>query len=92
MRDWTESLRMWRLWLALGHEDIRDRDRRSSIGVAWVMLSFALFVGIKVLIFGQVSTTPRVEFGLFVTIGLAQWSFINTMVLDGCNAYIHSRP
>lgn len=89
--DWKRALSMWRLWVALGHEDIVDRYRRSLLGTAWVVLSFALFVGVKVSVFGQLAQVSSVEFGLFVTVGFALWSFISAMLIDGCGAYIHSR-
>lgn len=82
---------MWRLWIALGHEDIVDRYRRSLLGAAWVVLSFALFVAVKVSVFGQMARVPAAEFGLFVTLGFGLWSFMSSMLLDGCAAYIHSR-
>ena len=53
--DWKRALSMWRLWVALGHEDIVDRYRRSLLGTAWVVLSFALFVGVKLSVFGQLA-------------------------------------
>lgn len=89
--DWKRALSMWRFWIALGHEDIVDRYRRSLIGAAWVILSFALFVIVKVSVFGQMAAVPVVEFGLFVTLGFGLWSFISAMLLDGCAAFIHSR-
>jgi len=90
--DWTRALSMWRLWIALGHEDILERYRRSALGVAWVVLSFALFVAVKVSVFGQMAAVPVAEFGLFVTLGFGLWTFISAMVLDGCSAFIHARP
>lgn len=90
-RDWLASLRMWRLWTALGREDILDRYRRSSIGMLWITLSFAAFVAVKVSVFGQMTTMPATEFGLFVTIGFGVWTFVNAMVLEACTAFVHSR-
>lgn len=89
--DWTRALSMWRLWIALGHEDLLDRYRRTSIGLGWIVLSFAMFVAVKVLVFGQMASVSAAEFGLFVTIGFGLWTFISAMVLDGCTAFIHAR-
>lgn len=89
--DWWRALRMWRLWTALGHEDLLDRYRRTSLGLGWIVLSFALFVAVKVLVFGQMAAVPAAEFGLFVTIGFGLWTFISAMVLDGCTAFLHAR-
>lgn len=89
-RDWTRALRLWRLWTALGTEDLSDRYRRTLFGVSWVVTSFAVFVGVKVLVFGQMSPASFGEFALFVTIGFGLWSYISTMVLDCCSAYATS--
>lgn len=89
--DWSRALRMWRLWLALGHEDLLDRYRRTTIGLGWIVLSFALFVAVKVAVFGQMAAVSATEFGLFVTIGFGLWTFISAMVLDGCTAFLHAR-
>ena len=89
--DWKRALGMWRLWVALGHEDLLDRYRRTAFGLGWIIVSFALFVGVKVVVFGQMAGVTAREFGLFVTIGFGLWSFISAMVLDGCTAFLHAR-
>lgn len=90
LQDWIKAISMWRLWIALGTEDLSDRYRRTLFGISWVVTSFALFVFVKILIFGQMTTVPLGEFALFVTIGFGLWSFINSMVLDCCVAYTAS--
>lgn len=90
LRDWISAFRMWRLWTALGMEDLADRYRRTLLGISWVVASFALFVFVKVVVFGQMTSVPLGEFAMFVTIGFGLWSFINTTVLDCCTAYTAS--
>ena len=91
LSDWKRGLAMWRLWVALGAEDITDRYRRTLFGAFWVAGSFALFVSVKVTIFGQMAGVSTVEFGLFVTLGFGLWTFASSMVLDACTAFIHAR-
>ena len=81
---------MWRLWTTLGFEDLSDRYRRTLFGISWVVTSFAVFVGVKILVFGQMATVSLAEFALFVTIGFGLWTFISTVIVDACVAYIHS--
>lgn len=81
---------MWRLWTALGTEDLSDRYRRTIFGISWVITSFAVFVFVKIIVFGQMTTVSLAEFAMFVTIGFGLWSFINSMVLDCCVAYTGS--
>jgi ABC-type polysaccharide/polyol phosphate export permease len=80
------------LWTNLALEDLRDRYRRTVFGLAWIVASFALFVLVKVLIFGQLTSASTAEFGIFVTIGFGLWAYINSMVVDACTAYMHARP
>ncbi|HEU4991368.1 MAG TPA: ABC transporter permease [Luteimonas sp.] len=91
-RDWLEAFRRHPLWCALALEDLRDRYRRTSLGLAWVVLSFGAFVIVKVTIFGQLSTASPAEFAMFVIIGFGLWTHISSLVLDSCTAYIHARP
>lgn len=90
--DWTKSIRRAPLWANLAVEDLRDRYRRTMFGLLWVVISFALFIAVKVFIFGQLTAVPMAEFGLFVSIGFGLWTFINAVVMDGCSAYMHARP
>lgn len=91
LADWADAVRAPALWINLAAEDLRDRYRRTVLGVAWIAISFALFVGVKVLVFGQMSAASTREFAIFVTIGFGAWSFISSMVTDACGAYLHSR-
>src|SRR5690606_19100286 len=89
--EWMMALRLAPLWTNLAWEDLLDRYRRTALGVSWILLSFALFVAVKVLVFGQMVSAPQIEFGLFVTLGFGLWNYINAMVVEGCTAYIHAR-
>lgn len=91
-RDWDRALRLYPLWTSLAMEDLRDRYRRTFLGLLWIVFSFALFVLVKILIFGQLTTVSTAEFGIFVTLGFGLWSYINSAVIDGCTAYMHARP
>lgn len=89
-QDWLKALRMWRLWTALGMEDLSDRYRRTIFGISWVVGSFAIFVLVKVMVFGQMTSASFSEFAMFVALGFGLWSFISTTVLDCCTAYSSS--
>jgi len=91
LQDWSRSLSLHALWTNLALEDLRDRYRRTVLGLAWIVFSFALFVAVKVLVFGPLNPASAFEFGVFVTLGFGLWTFINAMVMDACTAYMHSR-
>jgi ABC-type polysaccharide/polyol phosphate export permease len=90
--DWTRSARLASLCLNLAVEDLRDRYRRTMLGLLWIVASFALFVLVKVLVFGQMTAVSTSEFGLYVALGFGLWSHINSMAIEACTAYTHARP
>lgn len=91
IREWATAIGMWRLWIALGTEDLIDRYRKTFVGIFWVAISFGVFVLVKVTIFGQMTKASLEEFTLYVTIGFGLWTFISSMVIDGCLVYSRSR-
>ena len=91
-RDWTRALQLAPLWTSLAVEDLHDRYRRTVFGLLWIVLSFALFVVVKIVVFGQLTTASTAEFGIFVTLGFGLWTYMNAMVMDACAAFMHARP
>lgn len=88
--DWLKAARMWRLWSALGFEDLIERYRRSYLGVTWLVASFALFILVYMLVFGQGSGLSTADYTLYVTIGFGLWSFMASVVGESCTAYTGS--
>ena len=54
-QDWSKSARLVPLWSNLALEDLRDRYRRTVLGLTWIIASFGLFVAVKVFVFGQLT-------------------------------------
>ncbi len=88
--DVLQGLLMWPLWTALAWEDLKQRYTRTLFGVAWVLLSFGLFVGVKVVIFGQLSEAEEVSFTIFLCAGFLIWQFINGVIGDGSSVFVSS--
>ena len=40
-QDWSRSFSLHALWTNLALEDLRDRYRRTALGLAWIVFSFA---------------------------------------------------
>jgi ABC-type polysaccharide/polyol phosphate export permease len=89
-RDWLAAARMWRLWTALGYEDLTERYRRSVFGITWLVASFAAFILVYTLVFGHVSELSAADYTLYVMIGFGAWNFIAGIVAEGCTAYTGS--
>ena len=80
------------LWSRLAVTDIQQTYRRSVLGMAWIALSFGLFIAVKILIFGSFATVDRRTFAIWLGIGFWIWVFLIDAVVGGCNSFIASRP
>ncbi len=90
LKDLSTGAKDWRLWSALAKEDLAQRYRRTLIGVAWVAITFGLFIGAKVVVFGNIMQVPMGEYSLYVTLGFLAWQFISASVTDGCGVFANS--
>tara|TARA_R110002072_G_scaffold86305_1_gene194826 strand:- start:421 stop:1272 length:852 start_codon:yes stop_codon:yes gene_type:complete len=89
-RDIVAGFARRELWIALAHDDMRQRFRRTLFGLAWLTISYAVFVAAKVAIFGQLISSPIEWFAVYVTVGFLAWQFMNSVVTDSCTAFINS--
>ena len=86
--DLIGGLMRWRLWSALAMEDLKQTYRRSLIGVAWVSLSFTVFVLVKILIFGSMVRGREIEyFGAYLLLGFFVWQFLSQIVTSAPNVF-----
>jgi len=90
LKDLKNGGKDWRLWSALAQEDLAQRYRRTLIGIAWITITFGLFIGAKVLIFGNIMKVPMAEYSVYVTLGFLAWQFISAGVTDGCGVFVNS--
>ncbi|PQA88556.1 ABC transporter permease [Hyphococcus luteus] len=86
LADISQSVSEANLWISLALEDIRNSYRRSYLGLVWVLVSFAVFLGIKVLIFLPLGGGDVRSFAPYVALGFLAWSFIASAVGEGCSA------
>lgn len=72
------------IWRALAVEDVRQRYRRSVLGIGWIFISFALMVGTLFVIFAGTSPVyTRIEYTAYLATGLVTWNLIMTSVTRG---------
>lgn len=88
LKDLRGGFAKMHLARALAVEDIRARYMRSVLGVGWVFISFAVFVGVKVVIFTPLAQEGVGFFAPYVAIGFFAWSFIYAAIIDGCASFI----
>lgn len=89
--DITAGLGRMDLALALAWEDLKDRYRRSYIGLVWIILSFLAFILVKSLIFSGLFDTPGYDFYSHLVVGFALFGFMSTAISGGTNIFVANR-
>jgi lipopolysaccharide transport system permease protein len=92
---------IWRLryfWSALVRIDLRNRYRRSVIGIGWSLLHPIAMTAVLCVVFSQLFKTDLRTYAPLVLSGLTFWGFMMAVVLQGCQcffqgeAYIRQHP
>jgi lipopolysaccharide transport system permease protein len=81
---------IWRLryfWMALVRNDLRNRYRRSVIGIGWSLLQPIAMTVILCVVFSQLYRQPIRTYAPFVLSGLTFWGFIVATVTQGCQCF-----
>jgi ABC-type polysaccharide/polyol phosphate export permease len=74
--------------MALVRIDLRNRYRRSMIGVGWSLLHPIMMTAVLCTVFSQLFGQPIKSYAPFLLSGLIFWSFITTCVAQGCHSFI----
>lgn len=82
--DIAYSFQLHAMWRALAWQDLIQRYRRSTLGIAWILFSFLLLIAVFVLVFGRSSAgrTP-LEYSLYLAAGLLVWNYFSAIVTKG---------
>lgn len=89
--DISGGLQRLQMSFILALEDLKDRYRRSLIGLAWIVISFLGFIAIKQLVFDQLMATDSYDFFSHLVIGFAIFTFISAVVPGATNLFVASR-
>jgi len=91
LKDLWSGIHRTELWWAFAAEEIQQRYRRSRLGIAWVIVSYALFVGAISIFFGGFSSKGAGEFTAYVAMNYAMFSFLVANLTDGCAVFRSSK-
>jgi ABC-2 type transport system permease protein/lipopolysaccharide transport system permease protein len=83
LTDVGSGLRLWRLWMLLGWNDILQRYRRSLLGPFWMTASMAIMVVSLGFLYAELFKTPIRDFLPFLCVGLLVWNFMSSFLLEG---------
>lgn len=81
---------IWRVrhfWLALVRNDLRNRYRRSVLGLGWSLLQPLAMTAVLCVVFCQLFQQSAREYAPFLLSGLTFWSFIATVTNQGCQCF-----
>ncbi|AOB33103.1 ABC transporter permease [Bordetella sp. H567] len=88
LSDIVAGIKRYSLVGILGWQDVRQRYRRSALGPFWLTISMGVMIGTIGLVFGQIFNSPMHEFLPFVAAGIILWSFVSSVVTEGCMGFI----
>lgn len=85
-------------WLSLVRMDLRNRYRRSALGMGWSLLQPIVMTIVLCVVFHRLFDLNVREFAPFLLVGMCFWNFITAVTNQGCNclfqgeAYIRQYP
>ena len=86
-------LGVWKLrhfWLALVRIDLRNRYRRSMIGMGWSLLQPIAMAAVILTVFKNIFNAEIATFGPYLVAGLTMWNFIAASVNGGCQSFFQN--
>ena len=91
-RDVADAVRLWPIWLTLSWVEFNNTYRRSVVGFAWVILSFAAFVFIKLTIFSSLLDTDNPGYyDAFLVLGFFAWYYLSPAVIGAPESFVSAQ-
>lgn len=90
VHDISGGIRQWQVSSTFALDEIQQRYRRSYLGVLWIMVSYAMFVGGISIIFSGFTSESSTSFLIHVALSYAAFMFIIGNVTDGCDVFVRS--
>lgn len=87
LQDLWRGLKMHQTWRAFAMDEVRNRYRRSILGLAWLGISYLLYVFAIALFFNGFSELGDSAFVSYVAFGFAIFTFLISNVVDGCSVF-----
>jgi ABC-type polysaccharide/polyol phosphate export permease len=82
---------LWRLrhfWMGLVRNDLRNRYRRSLLGLGWSLLQPIAMTAVLCTVFAGVFGATLSEYAPYLLSGLTFWGFISAASITGCQSFI----
>ena len=88
LKDMLAAARRYPLVGMLGWQDVRQRYRRSMLGPFWLTISMGVMIATIGIVFGQIFDAPMTDFLPFLAAGMIVWTFISSVISEGCTGFI----
>src|SRR5882757_2105146 len=89
--DLVEGMsRSW-MWSAMATQDIKMRYRGSLLGPFWLTISMVIMVAAMGVIYARMFNMEITRYLPFLTVGLVIWSFVSTVILEGCQTFLSAQ-
>src|SRR5438132_1759385 len=94
-------LKVWELRhfvLCLVRLDLRNRYRRTILGIGWALMNPILMTVVLCTVFHQMFNMTLRDHAPFVMAGMGIWAFLSSAIIEGCHCiyagekYIRSTP
>ena len=91
LRDIFQGMAKWRLWSALAWQQLRQRYRRTWIGIGWIGVSFAMFMVAKIFVFGGLMGKSMDYYAGHLTLGYLIFRLISNAVTGSSSVFVSAR-
>jgi lipopolysaccharide transport system permease protein len=89
--DYLSSIWDYRyFWMCLARADLQRRYRRSLFGLGWSLLQPIAMSLVLCLVYQRVFHLQFWEYGPLLLAGLAFWNMLTSVILRGCDCFIHA--
>jgi lipopolysaccharide transport system permease protein len=95
---WIKAWHARHFLMCMVQIDLRNRYKRSILGVGWALLQPILMATVLCTVFSQMFHLDLRDYAPFVLAGLGIWAFLSYSITEGCNTlyssekYIRSQP
>lgn len=86
--DIASGVKLWRIWLTLGWQDISLRYRRSFLGPFWITLSMSVMIYTLGTVYSFLFKTDISSYFPHIACGILLWNFVSTFLLESVTAFV----
>lgn len=90
LQDNTKAIKLWRVWLYLGFQDIKNRYKKTKIGVYWIFFNILVMMAGVGYIYGRLFNQDIALFLPHLAAGFVIWTFLISAIVEGGNSLLQS--